>query len=116
MQFRQSRWPYGKHTSRNRWLRPKIIVMSDGYGQTNGEFLSLSPNLICWDRLTSLHIVQPFNSTYLRLLVSEAINLRVLSLEYLAELNRRKCSTNNTLIDVINDKSLCDILTSNGLR
>ena len=90
--------------------------MSDQYDQINSEFLSLSPNLICWDRITSLYILQPFNSTYLRLLVSQAINIRILSMEYIAEWTRRERLKDDTLIDLINDESLCNILMSNGLR
>ena len=114
--LRQSRWPYHKHALNNRRMRFNTIAMSDRYDQTNGEFLSVSPNIICWDRITSIYILQPFNSTSLHVLFSQAINLRSLSIEYIADWARRDCLSDKTLIDLINDQSLCNILMSNGLR
>lgn len=91
--------------------------MSYRYDQTNGEFLSLSPTIICWDRITSIEILQPFSSTYLHVLFSQAVNLRILTLMYLsASASDKLCLTNKTLIELINDESLCNILMSNGLR
>ena len=91
--------------------------MSYPCDKTNGEFLCLSPNIICWDRITSIDILQPFNSTYLHVLFSQAINLRILSIEYVAAFYRDQLRLRDkTLINLINDQSLCNILMSNGLR
>ena len=92
------------------------ITMSDECDQTNGEFLSLSSSIMCWDRIISIDILQPFDSTYLHVLFSHAINLRILKLEYRAEWDRQDLLEDETLIDLIDDESLCNVLMSNGLR
>lgn len=43
-------------------------------------------------------------------------NLRILTLKYVDELSHLVLFNGNILIDLIDDKSLCNILTSNGLR
>jgi hypothetical protein len=90
--------------------------MSENYDQINDEFLSLSPYIVCWHQITSLNIAQPFNSTHLHILFSQASNLRTLGLYYRSEDNDKIDLKEETLIDVLNDASLCNMLTSNGLR
>ena len=73
--------------------------------------------MICWDRITSISIYQPFLSSYLRVLFSQTTNLRILTLTYSTEWCRRDLSNDKTSnSSLINDESLCNILTSNGLR
>ena len=90
--------------------------MSIDYDQKIDEYLSLSLNIICWDRITSISIFQPFISSDLRILLSKTTNLRVLTLTYLFRQCYPGIFKDKTAIDVINDESLCKILTSNGLR
>ncbi len=117
LELRQSQWPSNKHDLNKRWLHCNEIMMSYRVDQINGEFLCLSPNIICWDRVTSLCILQPFNSTYLHVLFTQTTNLRILSLIYLLTSHSDElCLRDKTLIDLINDQSLCNILMSHGLR
>ena len=90
--------------------------MSDDYDHINEEFLSLSPYIIRWDRIRSITVAQPFNSDHLRVLFSQAINLRVLTLEYRSIDQDRSRLKEETLIELINEKSLCNTLMSNGLK
>ncbi len=90
--------------------------MSDDYNQINDEFLSLSPSIIAWHQITLLNIIQPFNSTYLYFLFSQTTNLRTLGLHYRSEYDTKRYLKEETLIDLFDDTSLCNMLMSNGLR
>jgi hypothetical protein len=59
--------------------------MSDNYDQINDEFLSLPLPIVPWHQVTSLKIVQPFNSIHLHFLFSQTANLRILELHYRSE-------------------------------
>ncbi|CAF3906964.1 unnamed protein product, partial [Rotaria sp. Silwood1] len=110
-----SRWSYDKRALNSQWLRCNMIRMSDNYDQINDEFLYLSPPIVSWHQVISLIIAQLFNSIHL-LLFSQLTNLRILELhdrsEYASKINLKE----ETLIDLLNDASLCNMLMSNGLR
>ena len=114
--FRQHRWVSNEQALNSRWFHCNEIQMTINYDQKIDEYLSLSPSVVCWDRITSISIYQPFISSHLRVLLSKTINLRILTLTYLSERLDSDFFKNKTRIDVINDESLCEILTSNGLR
>ena len=90
--------------------------MGNHYDQMIDEYLSLSCCMICWDRITSISIFQPFMSSHLRVLFSQTTNIRTLTLTYSSEWCRRDFSNDKSLNNLMNDESLCNILTSNGLR
>jgi hypothetical protein len=90
--------------------------MSDNYDRMNEEFLSFSPPLVLWHQVTSLSIGEPFNRNHLHLLFSQATNLRTLELHYRLEFDSKFGLNEETLIDLLNDSSLCNMLMSNGLR
>ena len=90
--------------------------MTNYYYQIIDEYFSLSPNIICWDRITSVSIFQPFSSIHLRVLFSRTTHLRILTLTYQSEWHHPELFNDKTLIDLINDESLCNKLMSNGLR
>jgi hypothetical protein len=90
--------------------------MVEHYDQMNDEFLSLSPPMVLWHQITSLKIVQPFNSTHLHVLFSQANNLRTLELYYRLENDYKMDLKRETLTDVLNDASLCKMLMLNGLQ
>ena len=97
-------------------FRYNTIIMSDDYDQINDEFLSLSPSIVAWHQITSLNIAQPFNSTHLYFLFLHTTNLRTLELHYRSEYDSKRYLKEETLIDLLDDTSLCDVLLSNGLR
>jgi hypothetical protein len=84
-EYRQSRWPYNRRSFDNHLLRCNKIIMSDNYDQINDEFLSLPLPIVPWHQVTSLKIVQPFNSIHLHFLFSQTANLRILELHYRSE-------------------------------
>jgi hypothetical protein len=90
-----------------------MSVYSD---QINKDFLSLSPSIVAWHQITSITIAQPFNSIHLYFLLSRTTNLRTLQLHYRSGYDTRFHLKEETLIDLLNDTSLCKMLTSNGLR
>jgi hypothetical protein len=90
--------------------------MSNNHDQFNEEFLSLSPPIVPWHQITSLSIGQPFNSTHLHLLFSQMTNIRILELHYISKFSYRSDLKEETLIDLLNDASLSNMLMSNGLR
>jgi hypothetical protein len=90
--------------------------MSEDYDRMNDEFLSFSPPIVPWHQVTSLGIAEPFNRNHLHLLFSQATNLRTLELHYRLEFNSKIGLKEGTLIDLLNDSSLCNMLMSNGLR
>jgi len=114
--FRQSRWPYNRRAFNSQLFRCDKIIMIENDDQINNQFLSLSPNIISWHQITSLKIVQPFNSTYLRVLFSRASNLRTVELHYRSERFYKIDLKEENLIYLLNDASLCNMLMSNGLR
>jgi len=90
--------------------------MIENDDQINDKFLSLSPNIISWHQITSLKIVQPFNSTYLRVLFSQASNLSTLELHYRSQYDYKIDRKEENLMYLLNDASLCNMLMSKGLR
>jgi len=90
-----------------------MSVYSD---QINEEFLSLSPSIVAWHQITSITIAQPFNSIHLYFLFSQTTNLRTLELRYRSEYDTTLNLKEETLIDLLDDTSLCNMLMSNGLR
>ena len=110
------RWASNEHVLSSRWFHCNEIRMIIDYDQKIDEYLSLSPSMICWDRITSISVHQPFTSSHLRVLLSNMINLRILTLTYICNQFNSEFFKNKTQIDVINDESLCKVLTSNGLR
>ncbi|CAF2456258.1 unnamed protein product [Rotaria sp. Silwood2] len=100
----------------NQWSRCNKIIMSEDYDRMNEEFLSFSPPIVRWHQVTSLSITEPFNRNHLHLLFSQATNLRTLELHYRAEYDPKAYLKQETLIDLLNDSSLCNMLMSNGLR
>ncbi|CAF0937658.1 unnamed protein product [Rotaria sordida] len=109
-------WSDNRFVFNNQWLRCNKIIMSEDYDRMNYEFLSFSPPLIPWHHVTSLSIADPFNRNHLHLLFSQATNLRTLELRYRLELNTKIGLKEETLIDLLSDSSLCNMLMSNGLR
>jgi hypothetical protein len=90
--------------------------MSGYDDQLNEEFLSFSPPIVPWHQITSLKILQPFNSTYFHFLFSRMTNLRTLDLIYKSYFGDEIDLEEENLIDLLNDTSLCNMLMSNGLR
>ena len=114
--LRQRRWTSNEHVFNNRWFQCNEIQMGSQYDQLIDEYLSSSPNIICWNRITSISIFQPCISSDLRVLLSKTTNLRILTLTYLSKPPQSALFNDKTFIDLINDESLCNILTANGLR
>ncbi|CAF2849983.1 unnamed protein product [Rotaria sp. Silwood2] len=112
----RSRWPYNRCVLNGQLLRCNEIIMSECYDQINDEFLSLLPPIVPWHQVTSLNIIQPFNSTHLYVLFSKMTNLRTLELYYSSEYDSKIGLKEETLIDLLNDACLCNMLISNGLR
>ena len=73
----------------------------------------MASKIIRWDRIRSIYIVQPFNRVHLHVLLSQAINLRTLNFDYFPKYDQPISSEETSLL---NEKSLCDILMSNGLQ
>ncbi|CAF3721145.1 unnamed protein product [Rotaria sp. Silwood1] len=111
-----SRWSYDKRALNSQLLRCNTILMSDNYDQINHEFLSLSPPIVPLHQVTSFNIAQPFNSIHLHFLFSQLTNLRTLELHYKSEYNSKIDLKEETLIDLLKEASLCNMLMSNGLR
>lgn len=84
--------------------------------QINNEFLFSLPNIISWHQITSLRIVSPSDLIQLRFIVSKMINLRTLELDYDFYRNSEHVSKKLNIIDLLDDTSLCNMLTSNGLQ
>jgi hypothetical protein len=84
--------------------------------QINNEFLSYLPILISWHHITLLSIVNPFDLSKLRFLVSKMINLRTLDLTYDFYYTTKYDSKKLNIVDLLNDTSLCKMLMSNGLQ
>ncbi|CAF4472188.1 unnamed protein product [Rotaria sp. Silwood2] len=112
----QSRWPYNRRAFNSQLLRCNEILMSNSYDQINDEFLSLSPPIVPWYQVTLLRIVQPFSSSHLYFLFSQTINLRTLELHYSSEYEYAINLKKESLVYLLDDASLCNILMSNGLR
>ena len=92
------------------------IMMTEQYAEMNDKFLSSSPPIVPWHQITSVHIPQPFDSTLLHRLISQLTNIRKLQLEYRNGDDFEHRLKENTLVSIINDVSLCDMLMANGLR
>ncbi|CAF2892206.1 unnamed protein product [Rotaria sp. Silwood2] len=107
---------YNRCIFTNQWSHCNKIIMSEDYDRMNEEFLSFSPPIVPWHQVTSLSITEPFNRNHLHLLFSQATNLRTLELHYRAEYDPKAYLKQETLIDLLNDSSLCNMLMSNGLR
>jgi len=90
--------------------------MSNDNGQINEKFLSFSPPIVPWHQITALSIAEPFHLDHLHLLLSQATNLRILELHYKAVYDCKIHWEEETLIDLLNDSFLCNMLMSNGLR
>jgi hypothetical protein len=90
--------------------------MSNDNGQINEKFLSFSPPIVPWHQITALSIAEPFHLNHLHLLLSQATNLRILELHYKAVYDCKIHWEEETLIDLLNDSFLCNMLMSNGLR
>jgi hypothetical protein len=90
--------------------------MSEDYDRMNDEFLSFLPPIVPWHQVTSLSIGELFNRNHLHLLFSQATNLRTLELHYRLEFDSKIGLKEETLIDLLSDSSLCNMLMSNGLR
>lgn len=80
------------------------------------EYLSWASNIIFWDRITSISFHQPVNSRDIRVLFLQLINLRILTLIYELDCGILDLEGDISSIDLMEDESLCKILTSNGLR
>lgn len=115
-EFSQSRWPNAMRVSSNYFMRVDEVIMDINDPQINNEFLSYSPSLFSWYQITSLTIYEPFDLVYLHLLFSQAINLRTLELNCRLHFYPEDDLKDQTLINFLNDTSLCNILMSNGLR
>ncbi|CAF3200297.1 unnamed protein product [Rotaria sp. Silwood2] len=113
---KRSRWPYNRRAFNSQLFRCNRITMSDYYDKINDEFLSLSPSIVAWNQITSLNIAQPFNSIHLYFLFSQTTNLRTLELHYRSEYDDKRYLKEETLIDLLDDTSLCNMLMSNALR
>jgi len=90
--------------------------MSDCYDEKNDEFLSFSPPIVPWHQITSFSIIQPLNSTHLHRVISQMTNIRKLELHYKDKDDVEIDWKGETLVNVVNDVSLCNMLMSNGLR
>ncbi|CAF4967810.1 unnamed protein product, partial [Rotaria sp. Silwood1] len=109
-------WSDNRFVFNNQLLRCNKIIMSQDYDRMNDEFLSFSPPIVPWHHVTSLTIAEPFNRNHLHLLFSQATNLRTLELHYRLEFDSKIGLKEETLIDLLSDSSLCNMLMSNGLR
>ena len=67
----------------SRWFYCNEIIIDSDYNEMIDKYLSLASNIICWDRITSITVYQPLNSHHIRVLFSEMINLRILTLIYM---------------------------------
>ncbi len=115
-EFRRTPWSYNGCAFNNQLVRCNKIIMSEDYDRMNDEFLSFSPPIVPWHQVTSLSITEPFNRNHLHLLFSQATNLRTLELHFRAEYDCKAHLKEETLIDLLSDSSLCNMLMSNGLR
>jgi hypothetical protein len=84
--------------------------------QYNDEFLSYSTPIVHWHQINSVKIVDPFNLVHLHLLFSRTINLRTLTLDCDLYSGSEGDSKEKSLIDLLNDAPLCNMLMANGLR
>ncbi len=114
--FRQNRWSHDTHTSNIQLLQCSKIRMSECYNEINEKFLCCSPPIIPWHQITSIDIPLLFNSTFLHRLISQLTSIRKLELEYLDRNDYEPRLKEETLINIINDSSLCAMLMANGLR
>ncbi|CAF4097305.1 unnamed protein product [Rotaria sordida] len=111
-----SRWPYKRRIFNSQFLRCNEIIMSENDDKVNGEFLCLSPSIVFWNKITSVNIPLPLNSTYLHFLFSQTTNLRTLELHYKSYGPANFVFEDETLIDFLTDVCLCNMLVSHGLR
>ncbi|CAF0864554.1 unnamed protein product [Adineta steineri] len=114
--YKRTPWPDNGFVFNNQLIRCDVIIMSEMYDRMNDEFLSFSPPIVPWHQVTTLSIAEPFNRNHLHLLFSQATNLRTLELHYRLAFDTEIRLKEETLIDLLSDNSLCDMLTSNGLR
>jgi hypothetical protein len=114
--FRQNRWSNDTRTSNIQLFQYNEIRMCERYNEINGEFLCSSPPIISWHQITSIDIPQLFNSTLLHRLISQLTNIRKLQVEYLDRGDHEPRLKEETLINILNDGSLCAMLMANGLR
>ena len=114
--FEQSQWIDSKYLLGDWWFHCNEIILNIHYDQMIDRYLSFASNIIWWDRITSISIYQPLNSRYIGVVLSQMINLRILTLIYIFDYGILYRFKDKNLIDLIDDRSLCKILTSNGLR
>jgi hypothetical protein len=112
----QSHWPSTVQALNNRLVCINQIDMPGDRSQIKDEFLSYLPTISSLDQITLLKIDDPLDLCQLRLLLSKMINLRTLQLNYHFDYDFDDDSNKQYLIDLLNDTSLCNILTSNGLQ
>ena len=97
----------------SRWIHCNEIKIDTGSSIMIDRYLSLASNIICWERITAISFYHPIESRHIRVLFSQMVNLRILTLIYVLDCGSLE---DESLIDLIEDESLCNILMSNGLR
>ncbi|CAF1327681.1 unnamed protein product [Adineta ricciae] len=113
---KQSPWSYNQCLLNNQLIRCNKIIMNKENGQINEKFLSLSPPIVPWHQITTLSIAEPFHRNHLHVLFSQATSLRTLELHYRAVYHFHVPWEEESLINLLDDSFLCNILMSNGLR
>lgn len=114
--FRQSRWPYTMRALNSRLVRFSNVIMGSYDAQTADQFVSYSPCIVSWHKITTLSIDEPLNLAQLHLIFSQTTNLRILELSCRSDFDSENDSKEQNFIDLLNDAPLCDTLMSNGLR
>jgi hypothetical protein len=80
------------------------------------EFLSFSPPIVPWHQITPFSIIQPLDSTHLHCVISQMTNIRKLELQYQDKDHVQIDCKGETLVNILDDASLCNMLMSNRLR
>lgn len=92
------------------------IRINEHYNEIDEHVFYSSLSIIPWHQITSIDIPQLFNRTLLHRLISQLTHLRKLQLEYLDRTYSHSHFKDETLLNILNDSSLCAILMANGLR
>lgn len=92
------------------------IRINGHFNEVDEQVFYSSLSIIPWHQITSIDIPQLFNRTFLHRLISQLTNLRKLKLEYLDRTYSHSYCKDETLLNILNDCSLCAMLMANGLR
>ena len=114
--FRENRSSHETRASNVQLYRWNNIRMSERYNEINGECLCSPLSIIPWHQITSIDLPQLLNPTLLRRLISQLTNIRKMEIEYAYRDDYDPQLKEETLINILNDGSLCAMLMTNGLR